>query len=171
GISANLPTQVVLDYLAAVAAATATAESWQDFQRYLAWQWLTNSDEPITDDLLQEVAEDDSGAALSAARRKLEASRSQFSEAYNLLSPNRQKLQPWADFVNGFRNAIGTKVEKMLPPSLEDKQASVELVIIARSREGPDIVQRRFQVIYKLILGEEGWRLDNLDVREARLSD
>jgi hypothetical protein len=171
GTSANLPTQAVLDYLAAVAAATATAEPWQDFQRFLVWQWLTGSDEPISEELLHEVAEDDSAAALAAARRKLEASRKLFSEAYNLLSPNRQKLHPWPDFVNGFRNAIGTEVEEMLPPSLKDEQASVEVVISAFSREGPDLVQRRFRVTYELVRGEEGWRLNDLDVKEEHLPE
>jgi hypothetical protein len=169
--SANLPTQAVLDYLAAVAAATSTAEPWQDFQRFLVWQWLTDSDEPISEDLLHDVAADDSEAALAAARRKLEATRALFSEAYNLLSPDRQKLQPWPDFINGFRNATGTEVEEMLPPTLEDDQASVEVVIIAFSREGPDLVQRRFRVTYELVRSEEGWRLDDLDAREERIPE
>jgi len=169
--SADLPTQAVLDYLAAVAAATATTEPWQDFQRFLVWQWLTSSDEPISEELLHEVADNDSEAALAAARRKLEATRALFSRAFNLQSPDRQKLQPWPDFVNGFRNATGTEVEEMLPPTLEDEQASVEVVIIAFSREGPDLVQRRFRVTYELIRGEEGWRLDNVDAKEERLSE
>jgi hypothetical protein len=171
GVSANLPTQAVLDYLAAVAAATATAEPWQDFQRFLVWQWLVSTDEPISEELLQEVADDDSAAALAAARRKLEATRNLFSEAYNLLSPDRQELQPWPDFINGFRNATGAQVEEMLPPSQEDEQASVEVVIIAFSREGPDLVQRRFRVTYELVLGEEGWRLNDVDAKEERLSE
>jgi len=171
GGSADLPTQTVLDYLAAIAAATATAEPWQDFQRFLAWQWLTSSDEPITEELLHEIADDDSDAALAAARRKLEATRALFSEAYNLLSPDRQKLQPWPDFINGFRNATGTEVEEMLPPSEEDEQTSVQVVIIAFSREGPDMVQRRFRVTYELVRSEEGWRLDNVNAKEERLPE
>ncbi len=171
GTSANLPTQAVLDYLAAVAAATATAEPWQDPQRFLVWQWLTDSDEPISEELLHDVADDDSEAALAAARRKLEATRELFSAAYQLQSANRQKLQPWPDFVNGFRNATGVRVEEMLPPTLEDEQASVQVVIIAFSREGPDLVQRRFRVTYELVRGEEGWRLNDLDAKEERLSD
>jgi hypothetical protein len=169
--SADLPTQAVLDYLAAVAAATATAEPWQDFQRFLVWQWLTGSDEPISEELLHEVADDDSEAALAAARRKLEATRTLFSEAYDLLSPDRQKLQPWPDFINGFRNATGAEVEEMLPPRQEGEQASVEVVIIAFSREGPDLVQRRFRVTYELVRSEEGWRLNDLDAKEERLSE
>jgi hypothetical protein len=171
GTSADLPTQAVLDYLAAVAAATATAEPWQDFQRFLAWQWLTNSDEPISDELLHEVADDDSAAALAAARRKLEATRDLFSEAYNLFSPDRQNLQPWPDFVNGFRNTTGAELQEMLPPTIEDQQASVQVVIIAFSREGPDMVERRFRVTYELVRGEDGWRLDEVDAKEERLSE
>ncbi len=168
---ADLPTQVVLDYMAAVAAATATAEPWQDFQRFLVWEWLASSDESISEELLHEVADDDSEAALAAARRKLEATRALFSDAFNLQSPDRQKLQPWADFINGFRNATGAEVEKMLPPSQEDEQMSVQVVIIAFSREGPDMVQRRFRVTYELIRTEEGWRLDDVDAKEERLSE
>jgi hypothetical protein len=166
GTSADLPTQTVLDYLAAVAAATATAQPWQDPQRYLVWQWLASSDEPISEELLRAVAADDSAAALAAARRKLEATRTLFSAAYNLLSPERQNLHPWPDFVDGFRNAIGTEVEEMLPPSLGDEQASVQAAIIAFSREGPDLVQRRFRVTYELVRGEEGWRLNDFDAKE-----
>jgi len=173
GTAADLPTQAVLDYLAAVAAATATAtaEPWQEPQRYFVWQWLAGSDEPISEELLHEVAADDSAAALAAARRKLEATRGLFSDAYDLLSPDRQKLHPWPDFVNGFRNAIGTEVEEMLPPTLEDEQASVQAVIIAFSREGPDLVQRRFRVTYELVRGEEGWRLNHFDAKEEHPSE
>jgi hypothetical protein len=170
GTSADLPTQAVLDYLAAVAAATTTAEPWQDLQRFFVWQWLTGSDESISEDLLHDVT-DDSEAALAATRRKLEATRALFSEAFNLQSPDRQKLQPWPDFINGFRNATGAEVEEMLPPTLEDEQASVEVVIIAFSREGPDLVQRRFRVTYELVWSEDGWRLDDLDAREERPSE
>lgn len=171
GASADLPTQTVLDYLAAVAAATATAEPWQDSQRFLVWQWLTSSDEPITDELLHEIADDDSDAALAAAHRKLETTRALFSEAYNLLSADRQKLQPWPDFINGFRNATGTEVKEMLPPSREDEHTSVQVVIIAFSREGPDMVQRRFRVTYHLVRSEEGWRLNDVDAKEERLPE
>jgi len=170
GASADLPTQAVLDYLAAVAAATTTAEPWQDLQRFFVWQWLTDSDESISEELLHDVA-DDSEAALAATRRKLEATRALFSEAFNLQSPDRQKLQPWPDFINGFRSATGAEVEEMLPPTLEDGQASVEVVIIAFSREGPDLVQRRFRVTYELVWSEDGWRLDDLDAKEERLSE
>lgn len=169
--SANLPTQAILDYLAAAAAATTTAEPWQDLQRLFVWEWLANDEESISEELLQDVAEDDSEAARAATGRKLEATRALFSEAYSLLSPDRQKLQPWPDFVNGFRNAIGNEVEEMLPPTLEDEKASVEVVIIAFSREGPDLVERRFRVTYELVEVEEGWRLNDLDVKEERLSD
>jgi len=171
GTSADLPTQAVLDYLAAVAAATATAEPWQDPQRYFVWQWLASSDETISEELVHEAADDDSAAALAAARRKLGATRALFSDAYGLLSPERQKLHPWPDFVNGFRNTIGTEVEEMLPPSQEDEQASVQAVIIAFSREGPDLVQRRFRVTYELVRGEEGWRLNDFDAKEEHLSE
>jgi hypothetical protein len=170
GTSADLPTQAVLDYLAAVAAATTTAEPWQDLQRFFVWQWLTGSDESISEELLHDVT-DDSEAALAATRRKLEATRALFSEAFNLQSPDRQKLQPWPDFINGFRNATGAEVEEMLPPTLEDEQASVEVVITAFSREGPDLVQRRFRVTYELVWSEDGWRLDDLDAREERPSE
>jgi hypothetical protein len=168
---ADLPTQAVLDYMAAVAAATATAEPWQDFQRFLVWQWLTSSDEPISEELLLEIADDDSEAALAAARRKLEATRALFSEAFNLQSPDRQKLQPWPDFVNGFRNATGAEVEEMLPPTQEAERTSVQVLITAFSREGPDLVQRRFRVTYELIQTEEGWRLDDVDAKEERPSE
>ncbi|UCH87036.1 MAG: hypothetical protein JSU97_01140 [Dehalococcoidia bacterium] len=171
GASANMPTQTVLDYLAAVAAATVTAEPWQDFQRFLVWQWLTSTDEPISEELLHEIADDDSEAALAAARRKLEATRALFKEAFNLQSPDRQKLQPWSDFVNGFRNATGTAVEEMMPPSQEDEQMSVQVVIMAFSREGPDMVQRRFRITYELVQSEEGWRLDDVDAKEERLPE
>ncbi len=171
GDSANLPTQAVLDYLAAVEAATATAEPWQDLQRFFAWQWLTGDDEPISEEVLQQVAADNSETALAAARRKLEATRQLFSEAYALLSLDRQKLQPWPDFVNGFRSSVGAEVEEMLAPSQEDDRTYVQVVIIAFSREGPDLVQRRFRVTYELIQSQEGWRLDDLDVEEAPLSE
>jgi hypothetical protein len=146
GTPADLPTQIVLHYLA-------------------------GSDESISEELLHDVADDASATALAAARRKLQATRALFSEAYQLQSANRQKLQPWPDFVNGFRNATGAEVEEMLPPSLEDAQASVQVVIIAFSREGPDLVQRRFRVTYELIRGEEGWRLDDVDAKEERPSE
>lgn len=171
GASADLPTQAVLDYLATVAAATATAEPWQDSQRFLVWRWLVGSDESISEELLHDVADDDSAAALAATRRKLEATRALFSEAYQLQSANWQNLQPWPDFVNGFRNATGAEVEEMLPPTLEDEQASVQVVVIAFSREGPDLVQRRFRMTYELVWSEEGWRLDNVDAKEERPSE
>ena len=159
GTAADLPTQTVLDYLAAVAAATGTAELWQDPQRYLVWQWLAGSDESIPEELLREVADDDSDAALAAARTL-------FSDAYGLLSPERQEHHPWPDFVNGFRSAIGSEVVQMLPPTREDEQASVQAVIIAFSREGPDMVERRFRVTYELVRSEEGWRLNDFDAKE-----
>jgi hypothetical protein len=48
---------------------------------------------------------------------------------------------------------------------------SVQVVIIAFSREGPDMVQRRFRVTYELVQSEEGWRLDDLDAKEERLPE
>jgi hypothetical protein len=171
GTSADLPTQAVLDYLAAVAAATATAEPWQDLQRFLVWQWLTSSDEPISEELLHEITDDGSEAALAVARRKLEATRALFSQAYQLQSADWQNLQPWPDFINGFRNTTGAQVEEMLPPIQEDEQTSVQVVITAFSREGPDMVQRRFRVTYDLVQSEEGWRLDDVDAKEERLSE
>ncbi len=171
GTPTDLPTQTVLDYLAAVGAATVTAEPWEDFQRFLVWQWLTSTDEPISDELLHEAAADETEVALAAARRKLEATRALFTQAHDLLSADRQQLQPWPDFVNGFRNATGVRLEEMLPPSQEGDQASVEVVFIAFSREGPDFVQRRFRVTYDLIQDEGGWRLDDLDVKEEPLSE
>ena len=59
----------------------------------------------------------------------------------------------------------------MLPPSQEDEQMSVQVVITAFSREGPDLVQRRFRVTYELVRGEEGWRLDDVDAKEERLPE
>lgn len=171
GASSDLPSQAVLDYLAAVAAATATAEPWLDPQRFLVWQWLASSDEPISEELLHEVADDDSEAALAAAHRKLEATRALFSQAYNLLSPDRQNLQPWPDFVNGFRNATGTELEEMLPPTQEDEHTFVQVAIIAFSREGPDLVKRRFRITYELVRSEEGWRLHDVDAKEEPLSE
>jgi hypothetical protein len=171
GTPVNLPTQTVLDYLADVAAATATAEPWQDPQRDFVWQWLVGSDESISEELLHEVAADDSAAALAAARRKLEATRALFSEAYSLLSPQRQDFHPWPDFINGFRTTTGAEVEEMLPPIMEDQRATVQVVITASSREGPDLVQRRFRVTYELVPGEEGWRLNDVDVKEERPSE
>jgi len=171
GDSADLPTQAVLDYLAAVAAATSTAEPWQDLQRFYAWQWLTGDEESIPEEVLQEVAADNSETALAAARRKLEATRRLFSEAYDLQSLDRQKLQPWPDFVNGFRSSVGAQVLEMLTPSQEDEITFVQVVIIAFSREGPDLVQRQFRVTYELVQSQEGWRLDDLDVKEEPLSE
>jgi hypothetical protein len=171
GTTANLPTQTVLDYLAAVAAATATAEPWQDPQRDFVWQWLVGSDESISEELLHEVAADHSAAALEAARRKLEATRALFSEAYSLLSPQRQNFHPWPDFINGFRATTGAEVEEMLPPIAEDQRATVQVVITASSREGPDLVQRRFRVTYELVPGGEGWRLNDVDAEEERPSE
>jgi hypothetical protein len=171
GAPANLPTQTVLDYLAAVSAATATAEPWQDPQRYLVWQWLVGSDESISEELLHEVAADDSAAALATARRKLEATRALFSEAYNLFSLQRQNVHPWADFINGFRATTGAEVEEMLPPIVEDERATVQVVITASSREGPDLVQRRFRVTYELVPSEQGWRLNDVDAEEERPSE
>jgi hypothetical protein len=171
GTPANLPTQTVLDYLAAVAAATATAEPWQDPQRSFVWQWLVGSDDSISDELLHEVAADDSAAALTAARRKLEATRALFSEAYRLLSPQRQNFHPWADFINGFRTTTGAEVDEMSPPIVKDEQATVQVVLTASSREGPDLVQRRFRVTYELVPSEEGWLLNDVDVKEERPSE
>ena len=171
GTPVNLPTQTVLDYLADVAAATATAEPWQDLQRDFVWQWLVGSDESISEELLHEVAADDSAAALAAARRKLEATRALFSEAYSLLSPQRQNFHPWPDFINGFRTTTGAEVEEMLPPIVKDQQATVQVVITASSREGPDLVQRRFRVTYELVRGEEGWRLNDVDAKEEHPSE
>jgi hypothetical protein len=171
GASADLPTQAVLDYLAAVAAATTTAEPWQDPQRFFAWQWLTGGEESISEEVLQQVAADSSEAELAAARRRLEATRRLFGEAYDLLSLDRQKLQPWPDFVNGFRSTIGTQVLEMLAPSQEDERTFVQVVIIAFSREGPDLAQRRFRVTYELVQSQEGWRLHDLDVKEEPLSE
>jgi hypothetical protein len=171
GTPVNLPTQTVLDYLADVAAATATAEPWQDPQRSFVWQWLVGSDQSISEELLHEVAADDSAAALAAARRKLEATRALFSQAYSLLSPQRQDFHPWPDFINGFRTTTGAEVDEMLPPIVKDQQATVQVVITASSREGPDLVQRRFRVTYELVPGEEGWRLNDVDVKEERPSE
>ncbi len=164
----HLPTQAVLDYLAAVAAATSTAEPWQEPERLRVLEWLTGPEEAVPPELLQELATGDDPAAQEATRRKLEATRRLFSEAYDHFSPNRQKLQPWPDFVDGFRNATGVTVDEMSPPTQKNEHTLVQVMITTSSREGPDLVQRHFQVTYTLVQVDGDWRLDSVDAREER---
>ena len=164
----DLPTQVVLDYLAAVHAATGTAAHWEDLDRALVLGWLSDDDDTVPDELLEALMEDAPAAAATSIRRELEATRELFRDAFDLWSPARQENQPWPDFINGFRTATGVVVEEMSAPSQKDERAVVQVVVAASSREGPDLVERRFRVTYELSQEEEGWRLDSADAREER---
>jgi hypothetical protein len=169
GTSARIPGKAVLDYLAAVEAADATAEAWEGPPRVQAWEWLTISPpSPISAELLAQLAGDNSPDAQATARRKLEATRALLESAYGLLSADWQRRNPWTDFVYGFRNATGVRMEQMLPPRQEGERTLVEVGIIAASREGSIRVDRRFQVTYTVVEEASGWRLDGADAREER---
>jgi hypothetical protein len=170
GDSASIPSKAVLDYLAAVEAAGGTAEAWDGTPRVLAWEWLSiRPPAPISPELLAQLAPESGPDGEVAAHRKLEATRALLESAYGLLSADWQKRQPWTDFVYGFRNTTGVRIEQMLPPRQEKERMVVEVVIIAASREGSVPVDRRFRVAYTVVEEASGWRLDNLDAREEAL--
>ena len=165
------PSTAVLDYLAVVQAADGTAEDWDGTPRLLAWEWLSVSPpSPVSADLLAQLAAGDGPDAEATARRKLEATRDLLETAYGLLSAHWQQRQPWTDFVYGFRNATGVRIEQMLPPRQEAERTVVEIVIIATSREGSVFVDRRFRVVYTVVKEATGWRLDSLDAHEESLT-
>lgn len=171
GDGAGIPTKAVLDYLAAVEAAAGTAEAWDGTPRALAWEWLTTTPpEPISDELLTQLAPEGDPDGEDTARRKLDATRALLEKAYGLLSTNWQQRQPWTDFVYGFRNATGVRIEQLLPPRQEEGRTLVEVVITAASREGSIPVDRQFRVIYTVVEEPSGWRLDGVDAREEGLS-
>jgi hypothetical protein len=171
GDGVGLPTKAVLGYLAAVEAAGGTAEAWEGTPRALAWEWLTsNPMGPISSELLAQLAPADDPDGQDTARRKLEATRSLLETAYGLLSADWQKRQPWADFVYGFRNSTGVRLEKLLPPRQEEEHTLVEVVIIASSREGSVSVDRQFRVVYTVVEEAAAWRLTGVDAREESLS-
>jgi hypothetical protein len=171
GDGIGIPSKAVLSYLAAVEATGGTAEAWEGTPRALAWEWLTSTpSEPISPELLAQLAPADDPEGQSTARRKLEATRSLLESAYGLLSADWQQRQPWADFVYGFRNSTGVRLEKLLPPHQEEKHTLVEVVIIATSREGSVSVDRQFRVVYTVVEEEAAWRLNGVDAREEGLS-
>jgi hypothetical protein len=170
GADARIPNKAVLDYLAAVEAAGGTAEAWDGTPRALAWEWLSISPpEPISAELLAQLAPEGDPDGEGTARRKLEGTRALLERAYGLLSTGWQQRQPWTDFVYGFRNATGVRIEQLLPPRQEGEHTLVEVVIIAASREGSILVDRRFRVIYTAVEEASGWRLDAVDAREEAL--
>jgi len=170
GTSVRIPGNAVLDYLAAVEAAGATAEAWEGPPRALAWEWLTTTPAaPISTELLAQLAPDGNPDAQATARRKLEATRALLESAYGLLSADWQRRHPWTDFVYGFRNATGVRMDQLLPPRQEGERTLVEVVIIAASREGSISVDRRFRVTYTVVEEASGWRLDGADAREESL--
>jgi len=170
GASARIPGKAVLDYMAAVEAAGGTAEAWEGSPRALAWEWLSVSPpEPISTELLAQLAPEGNTDAQATARRKLEAIRALLESAYDLLSADWQRMNPWTDFVYGFRNATGVRLEQLLPPQQEEEHTLVEVVITAASREGSTSVDRRFRVTYTVVEEASGWRLDSADAREESL--
>lgn len=170
GADPHLPSEAALDYLAAVEAADGTAQGWEGQPRVVAWEWLTTTPaNPISANLLAQLAADSSAEAQAAARRKLEATRSLLETAYGLFSTGWQAQKPWTAFVYGFRNATGVRVEQLLPPRQEGEQTLVEVDIIATSREGPTPVDRRFRVTYTAVEEGAGWRLDSADAHKESL--
>jgi len=171
GDGARIPTKAVLDYLAAVEAAGGTAEAWEGTPRALAWEWLTTTPlAPISPELLAQLAPAGDPDGEGTARRQLEATRALLETAYGLLSADWQQRQPWTDFVYGFRNSTGVRLDKLLPPREEEGHTLVEVVITATSREGSTSVDRQFRVIYTVVEETSGWRLDGVDAREEGLS-
>jgi hypothetical protein len=167
---ARMPSKAVLDYLAAVDSADGTAEAWAGTPRALAWEWLTSTPlSPISPELLAQLAPAGDPDGEGAARRELEATRTLLVTAYGLLSADWQQRQPWTDFVYGFRNSTGVRLEKLLPPRQEEGRTLVEVVITAASREGSIPVDRRFRVVYTVVEEASGWRLDGVDAREESL--
>jgi len=167
---ARIPSNAVLDYLAAVEAGGGTAEAWEGTPRALAWEWLTTTPPgPVSPELLAQLAPDGTPDAQAIARRKLEATRDLLEKAYGLLSTDWQHRQPWTDFVYGFRNSTGVRIEKLSPPRQEKGHTLVEVIITAESREGSISVDRRFRVDYTVVEEASGWRLDSVDAREESL--
>jgi hypothetical protein len=164
---AGVPSKPVLGYLAAVEAAGGTAEAWDGTPRALAWEWLTSTPiGPISTELLAQLAPAGDPDGQNTARRKLQATRSQLEAAYGLLSADWQQRQPWADFVYGFRNSTGVRLEKLLPPRQEESNTLVEVLITALSREGSVPVNRQFRVVYTVVEEASSWRLNGVDARE-----
>ncbi len=168
GGEADPPTQIVLDYLAAVHSATSTAAHWEDVDRALVLGWLSGDETTVPEDLLEALVGDGPASKAESVRRELEATRELFQVSFAHWSAASQERQPWPDFINGFRTATGVAVEEMSAPSQKEEVTVVEVVVTAGSREGPHLVQRRFRVSYELIWSEEGWRLDSADAREER---
>lgn len=167
GDGAGIPSRAVLDYLAAVEAAGGTAEAWDGTPRLLAWDWLSvRPPGPISPELLAELAPEGGPDDEVTARRKLDATRTLLESAYGLLSADWQQRQPWTDFVYGFRNTTGVRLDQLLSPRQEAESTVVEVVITAASREGSVPVERQFRVVYTVVEEGSGWRLDNLDARE-----
>jgi hypothetical protein len=170
GDGASIPSQAVLDYLAAVQAAGGTAEAWDGTPRVLAWEWLSiRPPSPPSSELVAQLAPESGADGEVAARRKLLATRASLENAYAVLSTKWQQRQPWADFVYGFRNTTGVRIEEMAPPQKKPDSTTVEVVITAASREGSVPVDRRFRVVYTVVEEAASWRLDNLDAREEAL--
>jgi hypothetical protein len=167
GDGAGVPSKAVLSYLAAIEAAGGTAEAWDGTPRALAWEWLTSTPiGPISPDLLAQLAPADDPDGQNTARGKLQGTRGQLEAAYGLLSADWQQRQPWADFVYGFRNSTGVRLEKLLPPRQEESHTLVEVIITAISREGSVPVDRRFRVVYTVVEEAASWRLNGVDARE-----
>ncbi len=165
------PVQTVLDYWGAVASALDLAGGWSVYQRQrFVWPWLSVEEEgPSADRLVSALAEE-TGRAPEQELEALEGVRTAFRAAWSALSPQFQERQTWPGFINAFRLTEAAQLEAVsTPQAVEGSRTHLKAVVSLRQREGEDVVWRRFQVTFRLVLSPDGrWLLDDVGAEEVR---
>ena len=172
-VPGEAPALTILDYWANVGAAISTARRWDHETRLrVIWPWLAEESAPVTEDLLQELAPEAAPSEASKASEALSFIRKSFVLAYANYSADLQVRQPWAGFVNGFRNTEEVTLGDIGPPVMEDVgKAEVEALLTLVELEGEEARSRQFLVTFKLERLEGRWFLDDLDAQEQPPAD
>ncbi len=163
----------LVGYALASGVSVEVARRWDPEVRLsIIWAWLAEESAPLTEELLQELVPSADPRERQQAAEALSVLQEFFRQAYTRYSPALQIRQPWAGFVNSFRNTEGVTLENIAPAVLEGEgRTTVEALLTLTGREGEESRSRRFRVSIALQEQEGRWLLDDLDAEEQPPTD
>lgn len=166
--SLRTPVAVLLRYWAEVGSGSAIGARWDSETRLrTVWRWLSAQEEPVTEEMLEELVPDGDSAQMEEEREALFRLRSLFTSAYQRLSEDLKVRQPWSGFINGFKNTEGIDLVASSPPAFQDRdEATVKVLLDETRREGPKLVVRRLLVTTEMVREGDRWYLNDVDAAE-----
>ncbi|MFQ6020391.1 MAG: hypothetical protein ACE5KW_06500 [Dehalococcoidia bacterium] len=166
------PPLAILEYWANVSTAVDIASRWEPETRLrLIWRWLADENAPLPAETVRALAPGGPSERAQVAAALIFL-RDSFRRAYSTFTPDLRVRQPWAGFVNGFRNTEKAALETIGATLVRDVGVvEVKVTLALTVREGEEARTRRFLVTFDMEQLGGRWFLDDLDAKEQPQGD